>query len=58
MLRCWIMVEVEWRVALMRFRVCFLFRSVGNVEMVNLRPAGALRWKAEDHRFGRAGSVM
>jgi hypothetical protein len=26
--------------------------------MVNPRPGRALRWKAEDHRLGRAGSVM
>jgi hypothetical protein len=24
----------------------------------NLRPGGALRWKAEDRRLGRSGSVM
>jgi hypothetical protein len=26
--------------------------------MVNLRLGGALRWKAEDRRLGRVGSVM
>jgi hypothetical protein len=26
--------------------------------LVNWRPDGALRWKVEDHRLGRAGSVM
>jgi hypothetical protein len=24
----------------------------------NLRPGGALMWKAEDHQLGRLGSVM
>jgi hypothetical protein len=24
----------------------------------NLRPDGAFRWKADDHRLGRSGSVM
>jgi hypothetical protein len=28
------------------------------VEHSNWRPFGALRWKVEDHRLGRAGSVM
>jgi hypothetical protein len=26
--------------------------------MVNLRPDGALRWKAEDQQLGSTGSVM
>jgi hypothetical protein len=42
----------------MRYRVCFLFRSIGNCGMDNLRPGGALRWKVEDHQLGRSGSVM
>jgi hypothetical protein len=25
---------------------------------LNWRPGGALRWKEEDHRLGRSGSVM
>jgi hypothetical protein len=28
------------------------------LRFVNLRPGGALRWKAEDCRLGRSGSVM
>jgi hypothetical protein len=28
-----------------RFRVCSLSRSFGNVELFNLRPSGALGWK-------------
>jgi hypothetical protein len=32
--------------------------SIGNYWMDNLRPGGALRWKADDHRLGRSGSVM
>jgi hypothetical protein len=39
------MVEVEWRVPLIRFRVCSLFSSGDNGWMVNLRPGGALRGK-------------
>jgi hypothetical protein len=48
----------------MRIRVYFLslslslFSSVDNSWMINLRSSGALRWKAEDHRLGRAVSVM
>jgi hypothetical protein len=41
-----------------RFRICFLFRSIGNCGMDNLRPGGALRWKVEDYQLGRSGSVM
>jgi hypothetical protein len=28
------------------------------LRMVNLRPDEAIRWKAEDRRLGRFGSVM
>jgi hypothetical protein len=42
----------------MRFRLCSLSSSIGNYWMVNLRLGGALRWKGEDHRLGRSGSVM
>jgi hypothetical protein len=42
----------------MRFRVCPFFSSVGNDWIDNLRPGGALRWKAKDCRLGRSGSVM
>jgi hypothetical protein len=41
-----------------RFRVCSLPSSICNCWMDNLRPDGALRWKAEDRRLGRAGSVI
>jgi hypothetical protein len=40
-------VEVEWRLPLARFRICFLFRSFENGGLINLRPGGALRWKVE-----------
>jgi hypothetical protein len=52
------LVEVEWRLSLVRFRVCSLSRLIGNCWMVNLRPGGALRWKVEDHWLRRSGSVM
>jgi hypothetical protein len=41
-----------------RFVICSLFSSIGNDWLFKLRPGGALRWKAEDCRLGRAGSVM
>jgi hypothetical protein len=41
------MVEVEWSLPLMRFRVGSLFRSDGNELIDNLRPSGALWWKGE-----------
>jgi hypothetical protein len=41
-----------------RFRVCSLSSSICNCWMDNLRLDGAFRWKAEDHRLKRAGSVM
>jgi hypothetical protein len=34
------------------------FSPVGNVEIDNLRSDEALRWKAEDCRFGRSGSGL
>jgi hypothetical protein len=40
------------------FRVCSLLSLVGNCWIVNLRPGGALRWKAEVHRLGRTGRVL
>jgi hypothetical protein len=43
-------------VPLVRFRVCFLFISVVNVWMNNLRPDGAIRWKVYDRWMGRSGS--
>jgi hypothetical protein len=52
------MVEVEWMLPLTRFRVCSLFRSIGNCWMDNLRPSGALRWKVGDRRLGMSGSVI
>jgi hypothetical protein len=42
----------------MRFMVYSLFSSVGNGWMVNLRLGGALRWKVENHRLGKVGSVI
>jgi hypothetical protein len=42
----------------MRFRICSISSSIGNYWMDNLRPGGTLRWKVEDHRLGRSGSVM
>jgi hypothetical protein len=41
-----------------RFRVCSLSRSIGNCWIDNLRSSGALKWKVEDRRLGRSGSVM
>jgi hypothetical protein len=35
-----------------RFRVCFLYSLICNYCMDNLRPGGALRWKAEDRWVG------
>jgi hypothetical protein len=52
------MVEVKWRVPLVRFRGCSLFSLVGNGWMVNLKSGGALRWKAEDRRLEKAGRAM
>jgi hypothetical protein len=52
------MVEIEWRVPLTRCRVCSLFSSIGICWMANLRPSGALRWKAEDRQLERVGSVI
>jgi hypothetical protein len=34
------------------------FGLVGNVGLLNLRLGRAFRWKVEDHRLGRSGSVM
>jgi hypothetical protein len=42
----------------MRFKFCSHFRSVGNYWMDNLRPDETLRWKVENRRLGRSGSVM
>jgi hypothetical protein len=42
----------------MRFRICSISSSIGNYWMDNLRLGGTLRWKVEDHRLGRSGSVM
>jgi hypothetical protein len=39
------MVEFEWRVSLVRFKVHFLCSSVSNCWMINLRLGGALRGK-------------
>jgi hypothetical protein len=39
------MVEVEWRLPLMRVWVCPYSSSIGNYWMDNLRSGGALRWK-------------
>jgi hypothetical protein len=52
------MVQDEWRLPLMRFRVCSLSSSICNCWMDNLRPGGALRCKVEDHRLGRSGSGL
>jgi hypothetical protein len=51
-------VEVEWRLPLVRCRVCSHFRSIGNCWMDNQRPDRALGWKVEDRRLGRSESVM
>jgi hypothetical protein len=42
----------------MRFRICYLSSSIGNCWMNNLRLGETLRWKMEDRRLGRSGSVM
>jgi hypothetical protein len=42
----------------MRLGCLFLFSSVGNCWMFNLRSGGTLRWKAEDRQLGRSGIVM
>jgi hypothetical protein len=52
------MVEVEWRLPIIRFRVYFIYSSIGNCWIDNLRSDGALRWKAKDCRLGMSGSVM
>jgi hypothetical protein len=41
----------------MRFRVWCPFNLVENVELDNLRPGRALRWKAEDRQLGWSESV-
>jgi hypothetical protein len=41
-----------------RFSVCSIPSSIGNCWIDNLRPGGALRWKAEDRRLERSGNVM
>jgi hypothetical protein len=51
-------VEVECILSLMRFRVCSSLIQYVIVVKVNQRPDGALRWKVEEHRLGRSGSVM
>jgi hypothetical protein len=51
-------VELEWRLSLTRFRICSSLIQFVIVVKVNLRPGGALRWKVEDRRLGRSGSVM
>jgi acetyl-CoA carboxylase beta subunit len=42
MLRYYILVEVEWRLSLARFRVYSLSSLIGNCWMDNLRPGGAI----------------
>jgi hypothetical protein len=39
------MVEVEWMIPLVRFRICSLFSSVGNGWVVNLRSGEAIGWE-------------
>jgi hypothetical protein len=51
-------VEVECILSLMRFRVCSSLVQFVIVVKVNQRPDRALRWKVEEHRLGRSGSVM
>jgi hypothetical protein len=48
------MVEVEWRLPLMRFRVCSLSSSFDNCWMDNLRSGGAIRGISE-HSEGKDG---
>jgi hypothetical protein len=38
----------------MRLRFDLPFSLVGNVEIDNLRPGGALSWKTEDHQLERS----
>jgi hypothetical protein len=51
-------IEVKWRLSLVRFRVCSSLVQFVIVVKVNLRPGRAFRWKVEDRRLGRSGSVM
>jgi hypothetical protein len=48
-------VEIPWDGP--RFHKLQTFVVVGG-SLVNLRPGGALRWKAEDHRLERLGSMI
>jgi hypothetical protein len=51
-------VEIEWHGGHSAAR-CFTPKLLeAYVVHVNLRPGGALWWRVEDHRLGRAGSVM
>jgi hypothetical protein len=41
-----------------RFSVCSSLVQFGIVGLINVRPGGTLRWKVEDRRLGRSGSVI
>jgi hypothetical protein len=51
------MVEVEWRLPVVRFRAGSPFCSDGNELIDNLRLGGALRWKEETADWEGRGVV-
>jgi hypothetical protein len=52
------MVEVDWRLPLVRFRVHSLSRTFRKDWMYNLRSGRALRWKGENRHLGEGQGVV